>query len=111
MSREIVYQSPNVQVRRVGDQFAARQVITFDAYHDALGFEREAFGESYSAGLGITAIHVMSQGNDWFQYAEIPAVLARVREAAAAADYRMAYESRMGGYAAIRFADEIGADT
>jgi tetratricopeptide (TPR) repeat protein len=106
---EILYRSPALEVRRVPAGNGRRQVVTFDSYHEPPGFDRHGFGEAFFHGEGITAIHVMSYGNDWFQYAEMQSVLSLVREACAGAERLMTYGSSMGGYAALRFAAAIGA--
>lgn len=85
------------------------QVVTFESYHDDPGFGRSGFGESFFAREGLTAIHVLSAGNDWYQHAEMDEALARIRDAVRGAERILTYGSSMGGYAAIRFADAIGA--
>lgn len=85
------------------------QVVTFESYHDDTGFDRIGFGETFFERAGVTGIHVLSVGNDWYQYPEIGAVLSIIREAVAGAESVLAYGSSMGGYAAVRFADAIGA--
>ena len=106
----IVHRSDALEVRRVGADDGAARVVAFDSYHDTPGFDRPGFGESFLAAEGLSAIHLLSHGNDWFQYPEMTQVLARIRAAAGGADGLLAYGSSMGGYAAIRFADAIGAD-
>ncbi len=106
---EILYRSAALEVRRVVAGDGRRQVVTFDSYHEPPGFDRPGFGEAFFAGEGITAIHVMSYGNDWFQYPEMPEVLSMIRQACAGAERLVAYGSSMGGYGAFRFAGPIGA--
>lgn len=106
---EILYRSSEMEVRRVQAGDGRRQVVTFDCYHESLGMERPGFGEAFFQNEGITAIHVMSHGNDWFQYTEIEDVLSIVRQACMGAERLLAYGSSMGGYAALRFAGVIGA--
>ena len=65
---EILYRSDRLEVRRVAAGDGRRQVVTFDSYHEPLGMDRPGFGEAFFQNEGITAIHVMSHGNDWFQY-------------------------------------------
>jgi len=84
-------------------------VVTFDSYHEPAGVDRPGFGETFFRTEGITAIHVMSYRNDWFQYAEIVEILRTIGAACAGAERLLAYGSSMGGYAALRFADAIGA--
>lgn len=106
---DILYRSDTVEVRRVAGSSAACQVVTFDCYHDEPGFDRPGFGESYFAHHDISAIHVLTHANDWYQYADMALVTAAVRSALVGAEHILAYGSSMGGYAAIRFADAIGA--
>lgn len=108
--REELFRSADLQVRRVASGDGRRVVITFDSYTDDRNLDRWAFGEPFFMGLGVTAIHVLSRGNDWYQYAETAEALEIVRRAAAGAERRVTYGSSMGGYAAIRFADRVGAD-
>jgi tetratricopeptide (TPR) repeat protein len=108
---EILYRSDKVEVRRVTGDDAKRQVVTFDSYHDDPGFDRPGFGQAYFAHYGISALHILTDDNDWFQYAEMDRVCAAVREGLAGAERVLSYGSSMGGYGAIRFADAIGAHT
>lgn len=105
----IVYRSAALEVRRVAVGDGRRMVVTFDSYHEPAGVDRPGFGEAFFQTEGITAVHVMSHHNDWFQYSEIEDVFSMVRKACASADRVLAYGSSMGGYAALRFAGAIGA--
>ena len=51
----------------------------------------------------------MGRSEDWYQYPDMAAALATVRTATAGADRVVTYGSSMGGYAALRFADAVGA--
>jgi dienelactone hydrolase len=106
---QILHRSDRLEVRRIEAGDGRRQVITFDSYHEQPGFDRRGFGEDYFAERGITAVHVMCATNDWFQYPEMPAVLARIRDAVGSAERVLSYGSSMGGYAALRFAAAVGA--
>lgn len=106
---EILYRSQALEVRRVAAGDGRHQVVTFDSYHEPRGFDRPGFGESFFRSERITAIHVMSHGNDWFQYSEIGDVIAIVREACSGVERLLAYGSSMGGYAALRLGGLIGA--
>ena len=83
---EILYRSPALEVRRVAAGDGRRQVVTFDSYHQPPGVDRPGFGEAFFRTEAITAIHVMTHGNDWFQYPEITHVLRKIRETCAAAE-------------------------
>lgn len=106
---EILYRSPALEVRRIAAGDGRRQVVTFDSYHEPHGLDRPGFGEAFFRSEGVTAIHLLSHANDWFQTREIHAVIQTVRKASAAAEHLLAYGSSMGGYGALRFAGQIGA--
>ena len=105
-----LFRSENVVARIVPGADPDRCVITFDNYGIGHGFERQGFGEAFLEARGITAIHVMGRREDWYQYAEMPEVSAAVRHAVAPFSRIMTYGSSMGGYAALRFADAMGAN-
>lgn len=104
-----LFRSVNLVVRRVPAKDLDRWVVTFDHYSIGQGFDREGFGEAYLKSQGISAIHVLGRGRDWYQYADLDAALAAVKFALAGATRVMTYGSSMGAYAAVRFADAVGA--
>ena len=106
---EFLYRSERLEVRQIAAGNGLHLVVTFDSYHEPAGVARPGFGEAFFQAEGITAIHVMSHGNDWFQYPEIHDVINIIGNACAKAERVLAYGSSMGGYAALRFADAIGA--
>lgn len=103
-----LYRSENLVVRRVPAQDQSRWVVTFDNYSIGHGFDREGFGEAFLKQYGVSAIHVMGVREDWYQYPDMEAALEAVRAATTGARV-MTYGSSMGAYAAIRFADRVGA--
>lgn len=105
-----LYRTANVLVRRVPAQDTQRWIVTFDNYGLGPGFDRQGFGEAFLQSQGISAIHVMGCNDDWYQYPEMDEACAAVRAAVAGAERVMAYGSSMGGYAALRFAEKIGAN-
>ncbi len=105
-----LYRGENVAVRRVPTAQTNRWVVTFDSYDIGHGFDRPGFGEAFLQSRGISAIHVMGRREDWYQYAEMGDALHAVRLAVSGAERVMTYGSSMGGYAAVRFADRVGAD-
>jgi|KBSMisStandDraft_5_1062788.scaffolds.fasta_scaffold35435_5 hypothetical protein len=107
--REILYRSQALEVRRIIAGDGRRVVVTFDSYHEPAGTDRPGFGEAFFQAEDITAIHVMSDCNDWFQHTEIKDALLIIKEACLGAERILAYGSSMGGYAALRFAGAIGA--
>ena len=106
---ELLIETPNLRVRRVRRPSPAC-VVTFANYAESPSLDQPGFGESYLARYGIDAIHIVGRGNDWYQYPDMPPVLAAVRDAARGSQRVVTYGSSMGGYAAIRFAGEVGAD-
>lgn len=105
-----LFRSENLVARLVACEDTSRWVVTFDNYSIGHGFDREGFGETYLRSQGISAIHIMGRREDWYQYPEMPEVLAAVREAISSAARSMTYGSSMGGYAALRFADGLNVD-
>lgn len=106
---DILYRSSALEVRRIIAGDGRRMVVTFDSYHEPAGMDRPGFGEAFFQAEGITAIHVMSDRNEWFQHIEIEDILLTIRETCVGAERVLAYGSSMGGYAALRFAAAIGA--
>jgi len=105
-----LYRSENLLVRSVATEDSSRWVITFDNYAIGHGFDRPGFGQAWLENQGISAIHVMGRREDWYQYPEMAQAMDAVRRAVAGAERVMTYGSSMGGYAAIRFADAVGAN-
>ena len=96
-----------VRVRACDD--VSRWVVTFDNFGLGPGFDRLGFGERFLTKYGISAVHVMGAGDDWYQYPEMVEAMAAVRGVTEGAQTVMTYGSSMGGYAAIRFADAARA--
>ncbi|MEG3085487.1 alpha/beta hydrolase [Sphingomonas sp. PB2P12] len=105
-----LYRSDTLLVRQVVADSSQRWVITFDHHSIGDGFDRFGFGEEFLLANGISAIHVLGRGNDWYQYEDILDAMAAVRAATAGASRRVTYGSSMGGYAAVRLADAVAAD-
>lgn len=106
---EILYQSDDVQVRCVAAPDRSRWVVTFDNHSIGAGFDRPGFGEAYLQSVGISALHVLGRGNDWYQYPDMALAADAVRAATGDAAAVVTYGSSMGGYAALRFAPLMGA--
>ncbi len=104
-----LYRSDNLVVRCIPGSNRDRWVITFDNFGIGHGFDRQGFGEEFFRARDVSAIHVMGRSEDWYQYPDMADALATVREATAGSARVMTYGSSMGGYAAIRFADAVGA--
>lgn len=105
-----LYRSDTLLVRQTPAGTSQNWVITFDHHSIGEGFDRLGFGEDFLFANGISAIHVLGRGNDWYQYDDIFDAMAKVREATAGATRKITYGSSMGGYAAVRLADAVGAD-
>ena len=104
-----LYRSEHVVVRQVATADRDRWVVTFDNYGIGHGFDRPGFGEAWLQSQGLSAIHVLGRAEDWYQYPDIEEALACVRAAVAGASRVMTYGSSMGAYAALRFAEPVGA--
>ena len=109
MTPTVLYRTADLLVRHVPAADNTRHAVTFDCYHDDRTLDRLGFGEEYFARHGIPATHLLSRDNDWFQYPDLPAALEAMRAAASDAGRVLAYGSSMGAYAAVRFADAVGA--
>jgi tetratricopeptide (TPR) repeat protein len=104
-----LFRSPRRLVRGTDLPSCDRCVITFDSYSEELRFEDKGFGEEFFASRGIAAIHILSRENDWYQHEEMADIVAAIRQATRGVGRIMTYGSSMGGYAAIRFAEALGA--
>ncbi len=107
-AREL-YRSGNLSVRTAPAADRATWVVTFDHYHNESDLDRPGFGADFFATQGISAIHFVCKGNDWFQYDDMMQACRAARAALFEASRILAYGSSMGAYAAIRFADLVGA--
>lgn len=105
-----LFRTDHVLVRSIPSQDTRRWVVTFDNFGIGPGFDRPGFGQGFLQASGISAIHVMGVGDDWYQYPEMVEAMAAVRAAVQGAERVMTYGSSMGGYAALRFAEGAGAN-
>lgn len=108
---ELLYDADDFRIRRApaGDERLC--FVTFSSLTDIPALDRPGFGETYFRERNIDAIHVINRTNVWYAYEDLPAALDRVRQAVAGKARVIAYGSSMGGYAAIRFAEALGAET
>ncbi len=112
--REVVFDSDAVRVVRVEgthhDEARDNIVfVTFESYADERVADRAGFGERFLQSRGFTAYHFLPRSNAWYQYAEMEKALASVRAHIAPGKRVLTYGMSMGGYAAFRFADRLGA--
>ena len=110
MSEEL-FRSHDLLVRRVRAGGGNICFVTFGSYTNEARLDRQGFAEDFLRDEGIDAIHVLNLGNHWYQYPEMPAALAAIGAATALYARVFTYGSSMGGYAALRFARTLGADT
>ncbi|WP_454288543.1 alpha/beta fold hydrolase [Rhizobium arsenicireducens] len=86
-------------------------VVTFSDHFQPEGSFRAGFGQEALEQAGVTAIHVKSSFNHWWQTPEIFHAMDIVR--AVLAGYGggrvVTYGASMGGYAAIHFASSLNA--
>jgi hypothetical protein len=105
----VVYQSETLLARWIGGYSNRICAVTFAALDEQIGVDRPGFGEDFFPRLGVDAIHIVPLGNHWYQYPDLPAMCAAVREAVAGYERVITYGSSMGAYAAIRFGGWVGA--
>jgi hypothetical protein len=106
-----ILRSEDLLIRAITGDRDEFLVVTFAGYTDNFDLNREGFGEHILRSRRIDAIHVVNRNNDWYQRDELPEVLALIRTRASHYHRVFTYGSSMGGYAAIRFAHAVGAQT
>jgi tetratricopeptide (TPR) repeat protein len=106
---ETLYRSENLLVRTVPAGDESIWAVTFDHYRNEGGLDREGFGEEFLRERGISAIHFLCRGNDWYQYDDLLTACAAARTRLCGVRRVATYGSSMGAYAAIRMADALGA--
>lgn len=107
---QTLFRSETLLVRAFLGRGSALCVVAFDPMANDRSLDREAFAEEFFAGREVDAIHVISAHNAWYQDPGLPAALAAVRAITCLYGSVAAYGSSMGGYAALRFSDWVGAD-
>lgn len=104
-----LFRSDTLVVRAVPAADTTRWVVTFDNYGLGPGFDRKGYGEDFLYASGVSAIHVLGRGDDWYQYPDTLDAMAAVRAHVAGAERVVTYGSSMGAYAALKLADAAGA--
>ena len=108
---DTLFRTPDLLVRR-GPEFGGPVCfVTFSSHTLDRTLDRPGFGENFLASRGFDAIHVINRTNCWYDYPEIDEVLAKLRQATTGYSRVITYGSSMGGYAAVRFAQALGAQT
>lgn len=105
----IIYRSPQLLVK-AAHRGSDCCVVTFDSFTDTTELDRSAFGEEFLAKHRISAVHVVNGRNHWYHEPDWREAVGAAREAAFSYARILTYGSSMGGYAALRFADHIGAN-
>jgi hypothetical protein len=104
-----VFRSEHLVARAVLGMSADRCVVTFAPFVDNRSLGRPGFEQGSLRKSRVDAIHILSSGNQAYQYAELPDLCSQVSEVVATYKHVVAYGSSMGGYAAIRFGGWAGA--
>ena len=109
--RRTIYRSTNLHVFSNQDVTAPENgiVVGFQNWRPTQGLDDPGFGETFLDKNRLAGVFVNCIGNSWWQYDDLPEALAAVASATAPFEQRITYGSSMGGYAALRFADLIGA--
>ncbi|MFB9048160.1 tetratricopeptide repeat protein [Sphingobium indicum] len=106
----MIFESANLRARLVPGKDATRLVITFSSFGKPAAIDRPGFGENFLGDEGVAAIHVVAKGNRWFQYPELPAMIAAISKTSEQYSRVISYGSSMGGFAALRYGGDCGAD-
>ena len=105
-----VFRSENLLARAAVGMSPDRCVVTFSPWEDYHSRERPGFGEGFFKREKLDAIHIIPNGNHWYQYPEFKDLCARVAALTTTYKHVVAYGSSMGGYAAARYGQWVGAN-
>ena len=105
----VIYESAALRVRLRDGHGSARLVVTFAGLGAGFGPDAPGFAEGFCARHGLDAVHVLCRGDDWYQYADMPAALEAVAEAGRGYGGLVTYGASMGGYQAVKAAARLGA--
>lgn len=108
-NQTVLFDAPDFRVRFAAGARTDICFVTFYSLTDVPDLDRPGFGEEFFRERGIPAIHVLNRTNAWYAYPDFDKAIARIRARAAPFARIITYGSSMGGYAAIRFAEAIGA--
>lgn len=103
-----IYQSDTISAYlNPGDTEGPVQIVAFEG----LGVIKKKSAREYFAAplvprMGLSVIHVVPRGDDWYQYPDMLDCLKATRPHLGPQTF--AYGSSMGGYAVARFADALG---
>ena len=105
----ILFRSETLLVRAHVGRGSPLCFVVFDPMTDDTSLDRPAFGEHFFASYGFDAVHVLTAHKVWYQDPDLPEALRRVRDLVRPYARVATYGSSMGGYAALRFSDRVGA--
>lgn len=109
--RRTIYRSETIHAfsNEVATAPQSSVVVGFQNWRQRHSLDDLGFGETFLGKNGLAGIFVNCISNSWWQYDDLPQALKAVAVTAAPFERRTTYGSSMGGYAALRFADLIGA--
>jgi hypothetical protein len=110
LPERILYESDTLRIRYLGFADSPVCVVTFAHFSPSPRTRRRGFGEPFFLKQRISAVHVTCSGNDWYQYPDVAEIGRAVAPLRARYGRVVTYGSSMGGYAAILFAGDCGAD-
>lgn len=109
----IFHASPNLKVfaDNASPSSSEMLVVCFQYLLPVPTLDAPGFGEEFFRAHRIDSVFVNCSTNEWWQYPELSEALSTLRGLAAKWRRTVTYGSSMGGYAALRFAEAIGATT
>ena len=108
--RQTIFESADVSVVKVPGHREDVVFVTFESFNPNHKPDRAGFGEGFFRSRGFTSYHVLPSANVWYHYPEMKEALARLRADLPAGARVVTYGMSMGGYAAYRFSEWVGAD-
>ena len=109
--RNTLFKSDNLHVFSSGKEAASGSLLVcgFQNRASSPALDAPGFGEDFLVKEAIDGLFFNCATNAWWQYPELPEALDTALRYASAFERTVCYGSSMGGYAAMRFADAIGA--
>jgi len=106
---ETLFRSEDLLVRVILFEGCTTAFLTFDSYTDNRTLDRPGFGEAYFRDRRISAAHVISRDNRWYQHDEMRDVAPLLKQWSSQFEHVTSYGSSMGGYAALVLGAACGA--
>ena len=106
---EVIYSQNHIRVRHDICEGADTLIISFANLDPSQRLDAPGFGEQWIRESEFSGIYFNCSGNDWYQYAEMPAAVAAIE--GVLRNYRtiICYGASMGAYAAIAWSGRLGA--